>query len=154
MKKIELLNVWPLIRDGKFGKISGDGKIKFVKILAKLSPVMKDYESYRETSVNKLKEEYPDFDADMAKAQAYERYYNDKNGEAAEPEMTAKEYQEFVKKMVELNKAIEEVLKEEADKEVDVTFDKLTATEFGCFCDSNDFTGDQALQLMNIICEL
>lgn len=152
MKKKDLLNVWSSIRDGKFGKMSGEAKIKFVKLLAKLSPVVKAYEEYQKTIVEKLKEEYQDFDARLEKARAYEEFMAKKSDK--QPDITDTEYKEIVKDVQAFNKAVADALNEEADKEVDVTFDKLTSTEYGCFIDSNDFTGSQALQLMEIICDL
>lgn len=151
MKKKDLLNVWSSIRDGKFNKMSGEAKIKFVKLLAKLSPVVKAYEEYQKTIVEKLKEEYPDFDSRLEKARAYEEYMANKSDK--QPEITEAEYKDIVKDVQSFNKAVTDALNEEAEKDVDVTFDKLTSTEYGCFIDSNDFTGQQALDLMEIIAE-
>lgn len=152
MKKEDLLKVWELIKNGKFGKVSGDGKIKYVKMLAKLSPIVKDFESYRETITEKLMGEHEGFSDKLQEAQAYEAYQNDNTLE--KPKVTESEYKEFVKVVVKYNKDVAAALKEEAEKEVDVKYDKLTPTEFGCFCDSNDFTGEQALMLADIMCDM
>ena len=151
MKKKDLLNAWSSIRDGKFNKMSGGAKIKFVKLLAKLSPVVKAYEEYQKTIVEKLKEEYKDFDQRLEKARAYEEFMAKKSDK--QPEITEAEYKDIVKDVQSFNKAVADALNEEAEKDVDVTFDKLTSTEYGCFIDSNDFTGQQALDLMEIIAE-
>lgn len=152
MKKVDLLKVWELVKNGKFGKVSGDGKIKYVKILAKLSPVVKDYETYRDTITEKLMGEHEGFRDKLQEAQAYEAYQKDNTLE--KPKMTESEYKEFIKVVVKYNKDVAAALNEEAKKEVDVKYDKLTSTEFGCFCDSNDFTGEQALALSEIMCEM
>ena len=68
--------------------------------------------------------------------------------------MTKKEYEAFVQVVVKYNQDVATALNEEAEKEVDVKYDKLTPTEFGCFCDSNDFTGEQALMLADIMCDM
>lgn len=151
MKKEDLLKVWELIKNGKFGKVSGDGKIKYVKMLAKLSPVVKDFESYRETITEKLMGEHEGFRDKLQDAQAYEAYQKDNTLE--KPKMTESEYKEFIKVVMKYNQDVAAALNEEAEKEVDVKYDKLTPTEFGCFCDSNDFTGEQALVLSEIMCE-
>ena len=152
MKKSELLQVWPLLKDGKFGKVSGEGKIKYVKMLATLSPVVKEFESYRETVVEKLMSQYDGFNEKLADAQAYEAYIKDSNQEP--PKMTEDEYKAFLKIVQEYNKSVVDALNEEGSKDVDVKFEKLTPTEFGCFCDSNDFTGEQALMLADIMCDM
>lgn len=152
MKKVDLLKVWELIKDGKFSKLNGDGKIKYVKMLAKLSPVVKDYESYRDTISEKLMSEYEGFKDKLQEAQAYEAYQKDNSLE--KPKMTEKEYKAFILIVVEYNKAFADAVNEEANKELNVKYDKLTSTEFGCFCDSNDFTGEQALMLADIMCEM
>lgn len=152
MKKVDLLKVWELVKNGKFGKVSGDGKIKYVKILAKLSPVVKDYETYRDTITEKLMSEHENFRENLQEAQAYEAYQKDNTLD--KPKMSKKEYEAFVEVVVKYNKDVAAALTEEADKELDVKFDKLTPTEFGCFCDSNDFTGEQAMALAELMCEM
>lgn len=152
MKKEDLLKVWELIKNGKFGKVSGDGKIKYVKMLAKLSPVVKDFESYREAITEKLMGEHEGFRDKLQEAQSYEAYQKDNSLE--KPKMNESEYKEFIKVVMKYNQDVAAALNEEAEKEVDVKYDKLTSTEFGCFCDSNDFTGEQALMLADIMCDM
>lgn len=152
MKKVDLLKVWELVKNGKFGKVSGDGKIKYVKILAKLSPIVKDYETYRDTITEKLMSEHENFKENLQEAQAYEAYQKDNTLD--KPKMSKKEYEAFVEVVVKYNKDVAAALTEEADKELDVKYDKLTPTEFGCFCDSNDFTGEQAMALAELMCEM
>ena len=50
MKKGDLISIWQLVKDSKFGKMTSDGKTKYVKMIAKLSPVVKEFETYRESS--------------------------------------------------------------------------------------------------------
>lgn len=152
MKKVDLLKVWELVKNGKFGKVSGDGKIKYVKILAKLSPVVKDYETYRDTITEKLMSEHENFRENLQEAQAYEAYQKDNTLD--KPKMSKKEYEAFVQVVMKYNQDVAAALTEEADKELDVKYDKLTPTEFGCFCDSNDFTGEQAMALAELMCEM
>lgn len=152
MKKVDLLKVWELVKNGKFGKVSGDGKIKYVKILAKLSPIVKDYETYRDTVTEKLMSEHENFRENLQEAQAYEAYQKDNTLD--KPKMSKKEYEAFVQVMMKYNQDVAAALTEEVDKELDVKYDKLTPTEFGCFCDSNDFTGEQAMALAELMCEM
>ena len=152
MKKADLLKVWELIKNGKFGKVSGDGKIKYVKMLAKLSPTVKDFESYRETITEKLMGEHEGFRDKLQEAQKYEAWMKDNSLE--KPKMTEKDYKAFILVVMEYNKQVAEALNEEANKELDVKYDKLTSTEFGRFCDSNDFTGEQALMLADVMCDM
>ena len=152
MKKQDLLKVWDLLKNSKFSKISGEGKIKYVKMIATLSPVVKDFENYRETVVEKLMSQYDGFKENLESAQAYEAYQMDNTKE--QPKMSEDEYKDFLKVVQEYNKSVVDALNEEGNKEIDMKYEKLTPTEFGCFCDSNDFTGEQALELMSIMCDI
>ena len=152
MKKVDLLKIWDLLKNGKFSKVSGDGKIKYVKMLAALSPVAKDFETYRETITEKLMSEHDNFKEKLTDAQAYEAYQKDSSAE--KPKMSEKEYKAFIQVVMKYNQDVATALNEEAEKEVDVKYEKLTPTEFGCFCDSNDFTGEQALALMDVMCDI
>ena len=137
MKKNELLSIWATIKGAKFGKLSGEAKVKYVQMFAKLSPVVKDFETYRDTISEKLMSEHEGFQDKLQEAQKYEAYQKDNTQE--KPKMTEEEYKDL--------------LNEEAEKEVDVKFDKLTTTEYGCFIDSNDFTTEQAAEIMRLLCE-
>ena len=152
MKKGDLISIWQLVKDSKFGKMTSEGKTKYVKILAKLSPIVKDYETYRDTITEKLMSEHENFKENLQEAQAYEAYQKDNTLD--KPKMSKKEYEAFVEVVVKYNKDVAAALTEEADKELDVKYDKLTPTEFGCFCDSNDFTGEQAMALAELMCEM
>lgn len=152
MKKVDLLKVWELVKNGKFGKMTSEGKTMYVKMLAKLSPVVKDYETYRDTITEKLMSEHENFRENLQEAQAYEAYQKDNTLD--KPKMSKKEYEAFVQVVMKYNQDVAAALTEEADKELDVKFDKLTPTEFGCFCDSNDFTGEQAMALAELMCEM
>lgn len=151
MRRVDLLKVWSLLKEGKFSKLNSEGKVKYVKTLAALSPVMKDYESYRETVVEKLMSEHEGFQEKLAEAQAYEQYMRGNTSE--KPKMTDKEYRKFIPIFQEYNDAVVKAMTEEGEKEVDVKYDKFTSEEFGNFCDSNDFTGEEALALMEIMCD-
>ena len=151
MKNVDVTKVWATIKGSKFGKMPGDGKIKFVNIIAKLAPVMDAYDKYRETIVTKLQEEHDGFAEKMEVAQAYERWKQ--NGDGEQPKMTEQEYQDFVREVMEYNKVVNKALEDKGNEEVDVKIDKLTSTEFGCFLDSNDFIGEVALALRNIMCD-
>ena len=152
MKKGDLISIWQLVKDSKFGKMSSEGKTKYVKMIAKLSPVVKEFETYRETIAEKLMSEHENFKENLQDAQVYEAYQQDNTKD--KPKMTEKQYKEFTKVVEKYNKDFFAAIKEEMDKEVDVKYDKLTPTEFGCFCDSNDFTGEQALMLAAVMCDM
>lgn len=152
MKNVEVLKIWNDLKGSKFSKLTGDGKIKFVKLIAKLSPVMKAYDEYRETVVSKLQEEHEGFSEKMGVAQAYEKWKQD--GEGEQPKMTEQEYRDFLREVMEFNAAVQKALDEKGNEDIGVTFDKLTPTEFGCFLDSNDFTAEQAVALGDVMCAL
>ena len=127
----------------------GEGKTKYVKMIAKLSPVVKEFETYRETIAEKLMSEHENFKENLQDAQVYEAYQQDNTKD--KPKMTDKQYKEFTKVVEKYNKDCFAAIKEEMDKEVEVKYDKLTSDEFVGFCDSNDFTTTQALALSEVM---
>lgn len=151
MKKGDLISIWQLVKDSKFGKMTSEGKTKYVKMIAKLSPVVKEFETYRETIAEKLMSEHENFKENLQDAQKYEAWMKDNTLE--KPKMTEEEYKDFIQVVIEYNKSVAAALNEEAEKEVEVKFDKLTTTEFGCFIDSNDFTTEQAAEIMRLLCD-
>ena len=102
MKKGDLISIWQLVKDSKFGKMSSEGKTKYVKMIAKLSPVVKEFETYRETIAEKLMSEHENFKENLQDAQVYEAYQQDNTKD--KPKMTDKQYKEFTKVVEKYNK--------------------------------------------------
>ena len=77
MKKNELLSIWAPIKGAKFGKLSGEAKVKYVQMFAKLSPVVKDFESYRDTISEKLMSEHDGFKDKLQEAELPDIRFHD-----------------------------------------------------------------------------
>ena len=147
----EILSVYQVIGNAKYGKMSDDDKIKAWKIARKLKPVATKFDDDSKDAAEKFKEGFEDFDARLQRAQEYERLNG--NGEPTIDIMSTADYNAFIedfKKYKELNgKAVREF----ADKEVDVEFDALSEEAFGKLIASNDWTMGQVTLLGDFICE-
>lgn len=157
MKKQDLINVWGALKGAKFGKMPEKAKMKYILMVGKLSPVVKEFDEFRETTLKKLKEDYPDFDKLREQAQAYEEWISRSDEERQQgtpPEMTRQQYLDVVKTILNYNKAANELLKKELEKKLTASYERLTRSEFGCFINSNDFTGQQAYELSVVMCDM
>lgn len=157
MKKRDLMKVWGAMKGAKFGKMSDDAKMKFVMMVGKLTLVVDDYEKFRNVTLEECKKDYPHFDELQERAQLFEEWNNrsdEDKKQGTPPEMTRQEYVDFVKTVLKYNKSCEAVLDKELDTDVDVTYDRVTQSEFRTFMNSNDFSGGDAWGLSVVMCDL
>lgn len=150
MKTIEITNIYAVLNEAKLTKMEDADKFKVIKALRAIKPIAKGYEDFVEDAKNKLKGE--DYDKMSEKAQAWNKDNQGKKvGELTQEEIdnlnTINTY------FAEYNKRVENCLKEEAEKEVELTFDKLNEDAFGKLVASNDWTCGQIMALSDVIAE-
>ena len=97
-----------------------------------------------------------DFSERLQKAQDYERILKEENAKGNKADMTklpmgANEYGDFVKEFQKYNKLVGDAIKEFADKEVELEFEKLTEDAFGKLMASNEWTMEQAMEIGMLI---
>ena len=150
MKTIEITNIYVVLNEAKLTKMDDADKFKVIKILRVIKPVAKGYEDFVEDVKNKLKAD--DHDKMTEKAQAWNK---DNQGKKVN-ELTQEQIDELNTintYFAEYNKLVEDCLKEEAEKEVELTFDKLNEEAFGKLVASNDWTCGQIMALSDVIAE-
>ena len=149
----KVLNAYRIISGAKYTKMDDADKIKVWKIARALKPVADKFDDDSKDASEKFKPE--GFDENLRKAQEYERVIKDKDADASKLEMGAAEYGEFIKELQKYNKIVGDAIKEFADKEVELEFEKISEEAFGKLMASNDGAWDfgQALKLSEIICE-
>lgn len=148
MKTIAITNVYAILNEAKLTKMEDADKFKVIKALRVIKPIAKGYEDFVEDAKNKLKDEkYEDMSNkahDWNKANQNKKRSSLTDADIAELE-AINEY------FVGYNKRIETCLKEEAEKEVEVEFEKLSEDAFCKLVSSNDWTCSQILSLSDVI---
>ena len=150
MKTIEITNIYAVLNEAKLTKMDDADKFKVIKALRVIKPVAKGYEDFVEDVKNKLKGD--DHDKMTEKAQAWNK---DNQGKKVN-ELTQEQIDELNTintYFAEYNKRVETCLKEEAEKEVELTFDKLSEEAFSKLVASNDWTCGQIMALSDAVAE-
>lgn len=150
VKTIDASNVYNVIANAKYGKLSDEEKIKVWKITRLLKPIATKLQEDGEDAAKKLKPE-GDFDERLQKAQDFENRM--RAGQSVEGTMTAQEHEAFVKEFREYQKLVGEAAKEFEDTEVKVVFEKLSEESFCKLMESNDWNFGQATIVGEFICD-
>ena len=121
MKTIAITNVYAILNEAKLTKMEDADKFKVIKALRVIKPIAKGYEDFVEDAKNKLKDE---------------------------------KYEDMSNKAQDWNKANQNKKRSsltEAEKEVEVEFEKLSEDAFCKLVSSNDWTCSQILSLSDFI---
>lgn len=153
IKTQDALNVYRIISTAKYAKLDDADKIKVWKIARALKPIAVQFEEDSKDAAEKLKPT-EDFNERLKSAQEYEMAVKDQNFDASTLKMGASEYQTFLKEFQNYNKLVQDAVKEFADKENKINFEKLSEEAFGKLMASNEWTMEQTMTLGDIVCEL
>ena len=150
MKTIEITNIFAVLNEAKLTKMEDADKFKVIKALRAIKPIAKGYEDFVEEAKNKLKAD--DHDKMTEKARAWNKDNQGKKvGELTQEEID--ELNAINKYFSDYNSRVENCVKEEAEKEVELTFDKLNEEAFGKLVASNDWTCGQIMALSDAVAE-
>ena len=150
MKTIEITNIYAVLNEAKLTKMEDADKFKVIKALRAIKPVAKGYEDFVEEAKNKLKAD--DHDKMTEKAQDWNKDNQGKKvGELTQEEID--ELNAINKYFSDYNSRVENCVKEEAEKEVELTFDKLSEEAFSKLVASNDWTCGQTMALSDAVAE-
>ena len=151
IKTEKVLSAYRVLSTAKYTKMDDSDKIKVWKIARALKPVATKFDEDSKDASEKMK---PDgFDENLQNAQEFERVTKDANADASKLKMGAAEYNVFIRELQKYNKLVGDAVKEFADKEVEVEFDKLTEEAFGKLMASNEWTMEQTLEIGMLIVE-
>ena len=150
VKTSEILSVYNIISNAKYGKMDDADKIKVWKIARRLKPVATKFDEDSKDAAEKMKP-YEDFDKKLQKAQEYERLRQKK--EPTIDVMTTADYDAFIEDFKKYNQVVNDAIKEFADKEVKVEFDTISEDAFGKLLASNDWNMGQVTLIGDFICE-
>ena len=150
VKTSEILSVYNIISNAKYGKMDDADKIKVWKIARRLKPVATKFDDDSKDAAEKMKP-YEGFDEKLQKAQEYERLRQKK--EPTIDVMTTADYDAFIEDFKKYNQVVNDAIKEFADKEVEVEFDTISEDAFGKLLASNDWNMGQVTLIGDFICE-
>ena len=146
-----ILSVYNVLSKAKCGKMEDADKIKLWKIARALKPTATQFDDDSKSAAERFQPS-DDFPERLQKAQEYERLRNAGEDMEKAP-MGAAEYGEFVKEFQKYNKLVTDAIREFAEKEVEVEFEKLSEDAFGKLMASNEWTVEQAMMIGDIICD-
>jgi hypothetical protein len=136
MKQSEAKQVYNLLRSAKLTKMADADKFIVIRNAYQLKKVAEEFDALVQEAVEKLKAD--GYDERYKAAAEYERT---KQG-------SQEEYIAFLGEAAKLNSDVNACLKEEASKEV-IGLEELSIDAFSQLVNSNDFTVDQSLILVN-----
>ena len=155
IKTEKVLNAYRVLSTAKYSKMADEDKIKVWKIARTLKPVADKFEDDSKDAAEKFKPS-EDFSERLQKAQDYERILKEENAKGDKADMTklpmgVNEFGDFLKEFQKYNKLVGDAIKEYADKEVELEFEKLSEDAFGKLMSSNEWTMEQAAEIGMLI---
>lgn len=141
MKTKTIKEVYSLIKSAKLSRMEDRDKFIIIRDAHLLKGVSDAYDELMRDAVDRLKKE--GYDERLSAALKFER---DKVG-------NYEDYKKFLAENKELNDALVECSRAEAEKENDVNLEKLSQAAFEKFVASNDFTVEQVLTLQEKMTE-
>lgn len=159
MKTIEAVNVYNLLKIGKFSSMDGRSQISFLRVMKTLRPVAESYAKDIEEAREKMKgDDFEVFQERMEKWLQREKFLMDK-AKKENVEYDSLLTEEEVKEVKELNdidrlytKKFMDYKKELDESEVGMELQKVEETAFEKFIEANDFEAEKKLLLQEVLC--
>ena len=147
--KTEKINeAYTLLDAAKYTKMEAADRRNIVKALRHLKKVSVEFNDFREDAIKRLR---PDNFEEVA---ALINKFNAMTTEEREAAVAEKKYTDALKANIEFNTSVNECLREELDKLVELDFTGLSETAIDAMLDSNpDWTVGQAMLVEDILAE-
>lgn len=142
MKTIDIVKAYRIINDAKLTKMEDADKFKVIKATRQLKPVAASFDEFVKETQERLKPEGWD---DMQKKARQWQEDGDKST------LTVEERREINRYFTDYNAKVEECVKEEAETEHELTYERLSEEAFGKFIASNDYDVRTIIELENIL---
>ena len=149
MKTEKIVNAYSLINPAKLSKMEDADKFKVIKAIRAMKPIAESFEGFIKDAREKLKDEKSE------EMQERANKWNEKHGETKRnsdiPAEDLKELEAINAYFAKYGTKVNECVKEEADKEHELSFDKLTEDAFCKFIASNDFDVKSIVELQDTL---
>lgn len=128
----QIVSAYNLINNAKLSKMDDSEKFALIKIVRQLKKTSVDFEDFLNDAQEKLKPE--NFDAIAAKMKLKEKLTTEESATVSK-----------------FNNDVSDCLKDELEKEVELTFEPLSEEALGRFIASNDFSVNEILAISDVI---
>lgn len=144
MKTNNVVSVFNLLNSAKINEVSTSGKIKIIKVVRALKPIATGFDELLNDAREKLQGENHE---EMAEKAIRWQQEGDKVDLTDEEKIAVNMY------FQEYGNRIDECVKEEAEREHELDFPKLTEEEFEGLISSNDWDVKTIMDIQDAICE-
>ena len=142
MKTKDVVEAYKALKNAKLTKVPTNAKMKIIKIALSLSKVSAQWDEFSKTVFEKCKGE--SHDAMVADLQKWQNEGN-QTSLPIERRIAISQY------MTKYNEETARLLDEENNKEVDMSFEKISEEVFNAIIDSNDFDIETVMPLYDVI---
>lgn len=144
IKTSVVIAVYNAINSAKLTKLTDIDKFKVIRMARSMKDIASGFNDFTKDAQEKLKDER--FDIMVEKAQQWQR-------EGENTTLTEEERVAVNRYFSEYNKKVDECVRTEADKNVDIEFELLTEEAFMQLAASNDWTCGQIIELEDLVCK-
>lgn len=144
LKTSEIVSVYAILKDAKLTKMESNDKFKVLKAMRVMQPIADEWDSFIANVDKKLQKE--NHEEIIEKAKKW-------NSEGENTTLTNEEKIEINKYLFEFEQEKKSCLKDELEKEVELSFDKINESAFEKLIDSNDWEVIKMLALESVIKE-
>lgn len=151
MKVVEISNACELIKKSKLTKMDDKDKFLVIKAIRVLKPISVEYQDFIKDAQEKLKDE--EYDANLKEYQDIQKEHPG----LKLSEMTIEEInkaEKLAKYFNDSNKRFSDCIEEEANKEKELTYEKISEDAFTKFIASNDFSVEEIVLLQEALCNV
>ena len=144
MKTNSIVSVFNLLNSAKINKVNDSGKIKIIKAVRQMKPIANGFDELLNDARERLKGEEHE---EMSEKSSRWQMEGDIVDFTDEEKIAINNY------FIAYSNRIDECIKEEADREHELTFTKLTEEEFEGLISSNDWDVKTIMDIQEVICE-
>lgn len=127
----KIVNVYSVLEGAKYTKLKTSERAAIVKFRRPMKKIVMDYEDFRKDALKDLRPD--DFDQTVEVI----RSFNEMTEEERKEALKDPEYLEALKANADFNRSVDECLKEEEDKEIEVEVAPISREAFNKLLDSN-----------------
>ena len=143
MKTLDIISVYKVLNEAKLSKMDDSDKFKVIKAVRALRVITNDFEELVKDVQEKLKDE--SFEEMQAKAQKWQE-------EGEKTSISVEERKSINQYFNDYSNKVDKCLKEEGEKDNELTFEKLTDEAFDKLTASNDWNVKTIIQVQDALC--
>ena len=143
MKTLDIISVYKVLNEAKLSKMDDSDKFKVIKAVRALRSIANDFEELVKDVQEKLKDE--SFEEMQEKAKKWQE-------EGEKTSISVEERKSINQYFNDYSNKVDKCLKEEGEKDNELTFEKLTDEAFDKLTASNDWNVKTIIQVQDALC--